>query len=140
MDDTHRSDFKHLDITSRIVRVFFEVYGELGYGFLESVYRSAMGIGLREDGLEVQSEVEVHALFRGHCVGMFRVDFVVERAVIVELKAARGIDQSHLAQVLNYLRCTSLEIGLVLNFGPRPQIKRLAFTNSRKPRPIGSSS
>ena len=70
------------------VGAFFEVYGELGYGFLESVYRSAMGIGLREAGLEVQCEVEVHALFRGHSVGVFRLDFVVEPAVIVELKPA----------------------------------------------------
>ena len=99
-----------------------------------------MGIGLREAGLDVHSEVEVHALFRGHSVGVFRLDFVVGQSVIVELKAARGIDQSHLAQVLNYLRCTSLETGLILNFGPRPQIKRVAFTNSRKPHPISDSS
>jgi GxxExxY protein len=132
VDSRNRLGFKHLDLTSRIVGVFFEVYGELGYGFLESVYRSAMGVGLREAGLEVQCEVEVHALFRGHSVGVFRLDFVVGQAVIVELKAARGIDQSHLAQVLNYLRCTSLETGLILNFGPHPQIRRVAFTNSRK--------
>ena len=99
-----------------------------------------MGIGLREAGLDVHSEVEVHALFRGHSVGVFRLAFVVGQSVIVELKAARGIDQSHLAQVLNYLRCTSLETGLILNFGPRPQIKRVAFTNSRKPHPISDSS
>ena len=133
MDDRNRLDFKHLDITSRIVEVFFEVYGELGYGFLELVYRSAMGMATREAGLQVETEVEVQALFRGRPVGVFRLDFVVAQAVIVELKAGRGIDHSHLAQVLNYLRCTSHEVGLILNFGPRPQIRRVAFTNSRKP-------
>ena len=127
-------------MTGAIVGVFFEVYGELGYGFLESVYRSAMGMALRDAGLEVQSEVEAHALFRGRSVGVFRLDFVVERAVVVELKAAGGIDQSHLAQVLNYLRCTSMEIGLILNFGPRPQIRRVAFTNGRKRLSIGHPS
>jgi len=86
----------------------------------------------------VQCEVEVHALFRGHSIGVFRLDFVVEQAVIVELKAARGIDQSHLAQVLGYLRCTSFETGLILNFGPHPQIRRVAFTNSRKRLSIGN--
>ena len=130
--DTEGPSFQHLDITARVVGIFFDVYNELGYGFLESVYRSAMGIPLREAALEVRSEVEVHALFRGHPVGLFRLDFVVETAVAVELKAARGIDQSHRAQVLNYLRCTSLETGLILNFGPRPQIRRVAFANSRK--------
>jgi GxxExxY protein len=138
VDDSDRQGFKQLDLTSRIVGVFFEVYGELGYGFLESVYRSAMGMALREAGLEVKSEVEVHALFRGRSVGVFRLDFVVERAVVLELKVARSIDQSHLAQVLNYLRCTSIEIGLILNFGPRPQIRRVAFTNSRKRLPISN--
>ena len=132
--------FKHLDVTSRIVRVFFEVYGEPGYGFLESVYRSAMRIALQEASLDLQSEDELHALFRGRSVGVFRLDFVVERAVVVELKVARSIDQSHLAQVLNYLRCTSLETGLILNFGPRPQIRRVAFTNSRKLVPINNPS
>jgi GxxExxY protein len=120
--DTDKLSFKHLDITSRIVGAFFAVYGELGYGFLESVYRSAMGIALREAGLNVRDEVAARARFRGHCVGLFRLDFVVEHAVIVELKAARGIDQCHLAQVLNYLRCTSLETGLILNFGRKQVI------------------
>lgn len=103
MADADKLSFKHLDITSRIVGTFFAVYGELGYGFMESVYRSAMGIALREAGLHVRAEVKAHARFRGHRVGLFRLDFVVEHAVIVELKAARGIDQGHLAQVLNYL-------------------------------------
>ena len=125
-------EFRHLEITRQIVGAFFEVYGELGYGFLESVYRAAMSIALRERGLADEAEVELKAKFRGRAVGTFRADLLVENVVVVELKAARGIDQAHIAQGLNYLRCTSLETGLILNFGPRPQIRRLAFANERK--------
>jgi GxxExxY protein len=125
-------EFKHLEVTRRIVGVFFEVYGELGYGFLESVYRTAMTIALREAGLAVKHEVQLEARFRGLPIGVFRADLLVEGAVLVELKAARVIDSAHIAQLLNYLRCTSLETGLILNFGPRPHIRRLIFTHDRK--------
>jgi GxxExxY protein len=125
-------EFRHLEITRRIVGVFFEVYGELGYGFLESVYRAAMTMALREAGITTEAELELQARFRGRSIGAFRADLLVERAVLVELKAARGIDSGHIAQLLNYLRCTALETGLILNFGPRPQIRRLIFTNDRK--------
>lgn len=125
-------EFRHLEITRRIVGVFFEVYGELGYGFLESVYRVAMTLALREAGITVEAEMELQARFRGRSIGAFRADLLVENAVLVELKAARGIDSTHIAQLLNYLRCTALETGLILNFGPRPQIRRLIFTNDRK--------
>ena len=125
-------EFRHLEITRRIVGVFFEVYGELGYGFLESVYRAAMTMALREAGITVEAETELQARFRGRSIGAFRADLLVENAVLVELKAARGIDSTHIAQLLNYLRCTALETGLILNFGPRPQIRRLIFTNDRK--------
>jgi GxxExxY protein len=126
--------FRYRDITRRIVGVFFEVYGELGYGFLESIYRAAMTLALREAGLQVHPEFALHARFRGRAIGAFRADLLIEDVVLVELKAARGIDSAHIAQLLNYLRCTSLETGLILNFGPRPQIRRLIFTNDRKSR------
>src|SRR3954452_15757388 len=126
-------EFRHLEITRRIVGVFFEVYGELGYGFLESVYRAAMTMALREAGITTEAELELQARFRGRSIGAFRADLLVERAVLVELKAARGIDSGHIAQLLNYPRCPALEPGLTLNFRPRPQIRRLIFTNDRKP-------
>jgi GxxExxY protein len=113
--------FSHTDLTRRIIGVFFQVYGELGFGFLESVYRSAMTIALREAGLAVESEV-----------GTFRADLLVQGAVLVELKAARAIDSAHIAQLLNYLRCTVVEVGLILNFGPAPRVRRLVFANARK--------
>ena len=115
--------------------MFFQVYGELGYGFLESVYRSAMVIALADAGLVVESEVELQARFRGRPIGTFRADLLVEGAVLVELKAARVIDSAHIAQLLNYLRCTVLEIGLILNFGPTARVRRLVFENHRKQQP-----
>ena len=120
------------EITRRIVGVFFEVYGELGFGYLESIYKRAMTIALREAGLLVRPEIELNVRFRGRPVGTFRADLLIEEEVLVELKAARSIDSTHIAQLLNYLRCTALETGLILNFGPRPQIRRLIFTNDRK--------
>ena len=131
--------FRHAELTRQIVGVFFQVYGELGYGFLESVYRTAMTIALREAGLRIESGVELHARFRGRSIGIFRADLLVEGAVLVELKAARAIEQAHIAQLPNYLRCTAIEIGLILNFGPAPKVRRLILTNDRKlgsiPRP-----
>jgi GxxExxY protein len=124
--------FKHAELTRKIVGVFLQVYGELGYGFLESVYRSAMAIALTEAGLVVESEVKLHAHFRGRSIETFRADMLVEGAVLVELKAARAIDSAHIAQLLHYLRCTVLEIGLILNFGFTPKVRRLAFANHRK--------
>src|ERR1041384_1777947 len=89
---TGLKQFRHVEITRHMVGVFFEVYGELGYGFLESVYRTAMSIALREKGLTVEAEVELHARFRGRPIGTFRADLLVENLVVVELKAARAID------------------------------------------------
>jgi GxxExxY protein len=125
-------EYRHVELTRRIIGVFFQVYGELGYGFLESVYRSAMTVALAEAGLAVEAEVELQARFRGRAIGTFRADLLVQGAVLVELKAARAIDSSHLAQLLNYLRCTDIETGLILNFGPTPKIRRLVLGNVRK--------
>ena len=131
-DKRGEARFRHAELTRQIVGVFFQVYGELGYGFLESVYRTAMAIALREAGLRTESEVELHARFRGRSIGIFRADLLVEGAVLVELKAARAIEQAHIAQLLNYLRCTVIEIGLILNFGPAPKVRRLVLSNDRK--------
>jgi GxxExxY protein len=88
--------FRHSELTRKIIGVFFQVYRELGYGFLESVYRSAMSIALRDAGLLVEPEVELHAGFRGRSIGTFRTDLLVEGAVLIELKAARAIDSAHM--------------------------------------------
>jgi GxxExxY protein len=125
---------KHQELTSRIIRVFFDVYNELGFGFLESVYAGALASAFREGGLTVDREMPLEVRFRGSVVGHFRADLVVGGAVLVETKACPSLHPAHSAQVLNYLRATVLEIGLLLNFGPRPAIKRLVFDNSRKVR------
>jgi GxxExxY protein len=126
------SRYTHSDVTDRIIHVYYDVYNELGYGFLESVYESAMCKALDGAGLVVERQIPVPVWFRGEIIADFRADLVVERSVIVELKATHAIDASHLAQTLNYLRATSFEIGLILNFGPKPTVRRLAFSNDRK--------
>jgi GxxExxY protein len=101
--------------------VFFQVYRELGYGFLESVYRSAMTIALRDAGLLVEPEVELHAGFRGRSIGTFRADLLEEGAVLIELKAARAINSAHIAQLLNYLRCTASRSASFSTSAPAPR-------------------
>jgi GxxExxY protein len=128
--------FKHQAITKRIIRAFFDVYNELGFGFLESVYREAMALVLEDDGLQVEKEFGLAARFRGRVIGGFKADLLVNGCVIVELKAVRVLDRSHEAQTLNYLRAGVLEVALLLNFGPLPQIRRLAYSNTRKVRPF----
>lgn len=128
-------EFLHAALTDRIIGVFYDVYNELGYGFLESVYHNAIVVALKQAGLAVDSRVKVPVWFRGQKVGDFEVDVLVEGKVLLELKAARDLDSSHEAQLLNYLRATPIEIGLLLNFGPKPQVRRRAFENVRKRHP-----
>jgi len=123
---------KHKELTETIIGVFFEVYNELGHGFLESVYERAFEVALTSKGLDVCRQIQVPVWFRGHKVGDFVADILVNRLVLLELKAARTIDSTHEAQLLNYLRATEIEVGLLFNFGIKPEFRRLAFDNSRK--------
>ena len=123
---------KHEELTEKIIGVFYEVYNELGFGFLESVYEKAMIIALRSKGLEVEQQFPIPVWFRGQQIGAFAADILVEGCIIVELKSVRSFDPSHEAQLLNYLRATEMEIGLLLNFGIKPEIKRRVFDNPRK--------
>lgn len=127
-------------LTKRIIGVFYDVYNELGIGYLESVYESAMCHALRDEGLEVGRQVPVKVWFRGRNAGLFRADLLVERSVVVELKVCRLITPVHEAQVLNYLRATDLEVGLLLNFGVEPEFRRLLYTNDRKKNLVGGSA
>src|SRR5208282_847355 len=99
----------------------------MGYGFLESVYEESMAMALREAGLQGERQVAVPVLFRRRQVGDCRADLLVEHKILLELKAARSLDRSHEAQLLHYLRATEIEIGLLLNFGEKPQFRRLLF-------------
>ena len=135
-----QQEFKHSEVTERLIGIFFEVYNELGYGFLESVYKQAYIIVLASQGISCQQQCPINVSFRGTNVGEFRADLLVESAVIVEMKAVQKLDLSHEKQLLNYLRATDLEVGLLLNFGPSAQIRRLALDNSRKHGPISAGA
>lgn len=124
--------FLHSDLTQAIIGTFYEVYNELGHGFLESVYENALVIALRDKGFIVHQQIAIPVWFRGMQVGDFDADLLVNKLVLLELKTAREIEQAHIAQLLNYLKATELEVGLVLNFGPKPEFKRVVFGNHRK--------
>ena len=130
--DTDKHGFKHKNITDKIIRVFYEVYNELGHGFLESVYERSLEIALNSLGLKVCRQIQIPVWFRGKPVGDFTADMLIEDCVLLELKAARALDSAHQAQLLNYLRATEIEVGLLLNFGLKPEFKRLIFDNPRK--------
>jgi GxxExxY protein len=123
---------RYADITEVVIGSFYDVYNELGHGFLESVYRDALGLALQSKGIHVDREKAVQVKFRGQVVGLFRTDLVVQDSVVVELKCARTIDRMHEAQLLNYLKATEFEVGLLLNFGVRPQFRRMLLDNNQK--------
>ena len=122
----------HADVTDAVLKVFYEVYNELGGGFLESVYHKALAIALRQAGLIVLVQVAVPVSFRGESVGEFFADASVNGCVLLELKAISTLDKVHDGQILNYLRATDSEVGLLLNFGPKPQFKRFLLENKQK--------
>ena len=126
------ADLKYFELTQKIIGVYYEVYNELGSGFLESVYQKSLALALESAGLKVCSRIDIPVWFRRHQVGQFEGDLLVEQCVLLELKAARMLSSAHQAQLLNYLRATEIEVGLLLNFGPKPEFKRVAYDNSRK--------
>ncbi len=123
---------KYRELTEKILGIFYDVYNEMGHGFLEHVYARAMEHALTAAGLHVAREVPIAVWFRGLQVGDFNADLLVEGKILLELKAARTIDAAFEKQILNYLRATEIETGLLLNFGNKPEFRRFAFENSRK--------
>lgn len=126
------SRLKHRVLTEQIIGVFYEAYNELGHGFIESVYEKSFEFALTSKGLSARRQIEIPVWFRGHKVGDISADMLIDGCVLLELKAGRGLDPAHEAQLLNYLRATEIEVGLLLNFGQNLQFKRLAFDNRRK--------
>jgi GxxExxY protein len=122
----------HKDVTDLILGAFYQVYRDLGYGFLERIYEIAMLMKTRELGLHVQRQLPIDVHYQGEKIGRYFADLAVNHAVIVEIKAAKAICEENEAQLLNYLKATDYEVGLLLNFGYRPQFKRLVFANDRK--------
>ena len=122
----------HGDITDLILKAFFKVYNTLGYGFLEKVYENAMKIELTLMGVFVEQQKHIKVYYLGEQVGDYFADLFVNNLVIIEMKTAESICEEHEAQLLNYLKATSIEVGLILNFGKEPEFKRKYFTNDIK--------
>lgn len=127
MDTQREPNLPHADVTDRIIGAFYEVYGELGYGFSETVYRRATGVVLRQSGVDATEERVITVLFRGFTIGTFHADIVVAGVVLVEVKASNVIEKYAEAQILNYLKAAGGGVGLLLNFGRQPTYKRFVM-------------
>lgn len=123
---------KHADLTEKLIGIFFNIHNELGHGFLESVYEQAFSVVLAENNIFFRRQMAVPVWFHGQQIGEFRADLLVDGKVLVELKTGRDIEPAWEKQLLNYLRATDVEVGLLFNFGPNAQFKRYAFENDRK--------
>lgn len=124
--------YKHSDLTEKIIAGFYAVYSALGYGFLENVYVKALLIELNRRGLKTSDELPIQVFYLGQLVGEYYADIIVNDLVILEIKAGKALAIEHEAQLLNYLKATPYEVGLLLNFGPKPETKRRSFDNTRK--------
>ena len=125
-------DILHRELTDRIINAFYDVYNHLGYGFLEKVYERALCLELTGRGMDVRTQDQIKVYYRSKDVGNYFADLTVEGKVILEIKTTDTLIEEHHKQLQNYLKATSIEVGLLLNFGPKPQIARKIFTNDRK--------
>lgn len=115
-------------VTGKIIKAFYTVYNTLGFGFLEKVYENALVIELKKIGMKGRRQVPLKVRYKGEFVGDYFADIIVEDIIIIELKAAEALREEHEAQLLNYLRATDIEYGLLLNFGKTPEIRRKVWT------------
>ncbi len=120
------------DLTDKIIKAYYNVYNELGYGFLEKVYENAFILELRKFKLKGRRQVPIKVFFKKEKVGDYYADILVEDKIIIELKAAEGLREEHEAQLTNYLRATTIEVGLLFNFGKKATFKRKIFENKYK--------
>ena len=130
--NTDLQDLKYKELTEKIIEIFYRVYNKLGYGFLEKVYENAMMIEFKKKRIAATSQSPIKVLYEKQVIGEYFADILVDEKVIVEIKASKSLALEHEAQLLNYLKATNIEVGLLLNFGPKPEIKRKIFDNSRK--------
>ena len=119
---TDSQDLKYKDLTAAIISIFYKVYNTLGYGFLEKIYENAMMFEFKKAGIPAESQSPIKVLYEDEIMGEYFADIMVDDKVIVEIKAAKGLAPDHKAQLLNYLKATDKEVGLLLNFGPKPEI------------------
>ena len=120
------------EITEKIIKAFFKVYNTLGYGFLEKVYENALVIELQKMGFNISQQHNIKVYYDMKMVGDYYTDIIVDDSIIIELKAAETLKKEHKTQLINYLKATDKEVGLLLNFGKTPEFKRVIFTNDRK--------
>jgi len=127
-----KQDFKSKELTEKIIEIFYRVYNKLGYGFLEKVYENAMMKEFNTADIPAVSQYAINVVYEDEIVGEYFADILVDNKVIVEIKAAKSLVIENEAQLLNYLKATEIEVGLLLNYGPKPDLKRKAFNNTRK--------
>ncbi len=130
--DADYQDFKFVELTEKIIEIYYRVYNKLGYGFLEKIYENAMMIEFKKENISAVSQSAIKVLYEGEIVGEYFADILISDKIILEIKAAKNIAEEHEAQLLNYLKATNIEVGLLLNYGPKPNFKRKAFDNTRK--------
>ena len=123
---------KYEEITNKIIEAFFKVYNTLGYGFLEKVYRNALYFELMEMGLKANMEKRILVYYKTHIVGDYCADLLVEDVISCELKTSESLQEGDENQLINYLKATNIEVGLLLNFGKKPQVKRKVYDNEKK--------
>jgi len=124
------NDYLHRDLTSKIISCFYKVYNTLGFGFLEKVYENALLIELNDAGLNVERQKPIKVYYEDKLIGEYFADLIVENKIILELKAAESLIEEHELQLINYLKATDVELGLLLNFGKKPEIRRKIFSNN----------
>ena len=132
-------ELKHKELTEAVIGAFYLVYNTLGYGFLEKVYRNALMHELLKRGCTVEPEVPLKVYYDGVIVGDYFADLIVNDLVILEIKSALQIGAEHESQLMNYLKATHVEVGLILNFGPTPTFRRKIFETARQPNPNTSA-
>ena len=118
----------HSELTGQIIKAFYKVYNTLGYGFLEKIYENALVIELKKMGFHLSQQYNIKVYYDGEIVGDYFADIIVEENVIIELKSPESLRKEHKLQLINYLKATEKEVGLLLNFGKTPEFKRAIFT------------
>ncbi len=127
----YTNELLHKELTGEILKLFYEVYNELGYGFLERVYQNAMYYELKSNGFKVEAQKRIMVTYKDIVVGDYFADLIIEDCVILELKAVEHMTKDHHSQLINYLRATDCEVGLLLNFGKKPEFIRKVYENFR---------
>ena len=123
-------NYKHSELSENIIKAFYKVYNTLGYGFLEKVYENALFFELESIGLNLKKQEPIKVFYEEKEVGVYFADLIVENTIIIELKATEFLCEEHESQLINYLKATEIEVGLLLNFGKKPEVKRKVYSNN----------